>query len=796
MSKFRSFRLVIFLILSTLAFVETAHAKTVTIALVSDGDGQQEVIQPELLKKEIQLLLEPEFKPVFIQKKGNWSRSGVDKALKESLSDNKINIIVTQGLIGSHLAGVTETLSKPVIAISVPSPKLQGIPISDNNTSGKKNYTYNSTLLTFEQGLAKILSIIPRKKMGLVADSLILQGLPMLADPAFLGNENIQIIESEETVEKTIAKLPDNLDSLLIAPLPKWDNKQILEFTDHLKKADIVSVAFAGSVDISNGVLMTFGMQPSESQKIARRISLNILSALKGENLANLPVQIEWGQSIVFNTDTAASVGFELPWEESLVIEQYTPTKFKRDDKNTLSLNSVVKTALDKNLRLSAQRLNIDISNSDIKSARSLWFPNLSFGAQVQRVDDIIASPQNPEQSSDISLQLSQLIYSEEAKSNLDIAKLSREAEEQQVNLITLETIRDVSIAYLSVLRAKALEQVQRANLQASIQNLTLSENRFELGAVVETDVLRWKSQISLDKQNLLNAQTSIKNAIINLQNLLDQPVTEFTFFDEKDTEKLLDNVLRKEVVTVFNNPRQVKYMKDWITLRAMKNSPQIQLGELAHKISQRQTRAGKRAYFIPNISLIAEQTRNLNRSGSFAEQANASLPEESWFVGINATFPIVTGGSKQSTLRKAKLQEQQSLIERKIIENAINANALSSWNTISASYPAIFLSREANDAAKRNLELIRNQYARGTINITTLIDAQNSALNAEISTAEAKYTYLIDFINLGFAMSDFRSLTQPKQLDYWLSEFYEFASEQDKKTTISDSDNSESNIQ
>ena len=140
------------------------------------------------------------------------------------------------------------------------------------------------------------------------------------------------------------------------------------------------------------------------------------------------------------------------------------------------------------------------------------------------------------------------------------------------------------------------------------------------------------------------------------------------------------------------------------------------------------------------------------------------------------------------------KFQEQQSLIETKIIENGTKANALSSWNTIAASYPSIFLSREANEAAKRNLELIRNQYARGTINITTLIDAQNSALNAEISTAEAKYTYLTDFINLGFAMSDFRVLTDPKQLDNWLNEFYEFANNQQNQANETDSNPADRN--
>ncbi len=83
--------------------------------------------------------------------------------------------------------------------------------------------------------------------------------------------------------------------------------------------------------------------------------------------------------------------------------------------------------------------------------------------------------------------------------------------------------------------------------------------------------------------------------------------------------------------------------------------------------------------------------------------------------------------------------------------------------NRTRASYPGISLSREAADAANRNLVLITDSYIQGIKSIIDLLDAQNQALVADQAAANAVYNFLIDLMGVQRAMGEF-ILFQPEE--------------------------------
>jgi outer membrane protein TolC len=99
---------------------------------------------------------------------------------------------------------------------------------------------------------------------------------------------------------------------------------------------------------------------------------------------------------------------------------------------------------------------------------------------------------------------------------------------------------------------------------------------------------------------------------------------------------------------------------------------------------------------------------------------------------------------------------------------DAVDARAQSVLARLPSSYPAIALSRDAAAAARENYAKVADAYVRGVVSITDLISAQDAALNAELSQAEATFTFLIDFADTLRVSNSFDVLLDPQTREPW----------------------------
>ena len=63
---------------------------------------------------------------------------------------------------------------------------------------------------------------------------------------------------------------------------------------------------------------------------------------------------------------------------------------------------------------------------------------------------------------------------------------------------------------------------------------------------------------------------------------------------------------------------------------------------------------------------------------------------------------------------------------------------------------------------------MVTDAYARGAVSVTDLIDAQETALSAGLSATDAKYGFLIDFVNVLRSMGEFEILLDPASREAW----------------------------
>jgi len=111
-------------------------------------------------------------------------------------------------------------------------------------------------------------------------------------------------------------------------------------------------------------------------------------------------------------------------------------------------------------------------------------------------------------------------------------------------------------------------------------------------------------------------------------------------------------------------------------------------------------------------------------------------------------------------------------------VEERLSQRILQSLNNTRASYPAINLSRDAVDAARRNLQLVTDSYVQGIKSIIDLLDAQNQALNAELDAANAVYNFLIDLMGVQRSLGTFVTFYPQEEGDKWLARAQEYIKE------------------
>ena len=154
-------------------------------------------------------------------------------------------------------------------------------------------------------------------------------------------------------------------------------------------------------------------------------------------------------------------------------------------------------------------------------------------------------------------------------------------------------------------------------------------------------------------------------------------------------------------------------------------------------------------------------------------------LDDTSWSAGVYVNFPLFEGGRKSGALGRSREELKKLTIERQATAERIQQRILTALNLTRASYPSIGLSRDAADAARRNLKLVTDSYVQGIKSIIELLDAQNQALVSDQAAANAAYDFLSDLMSVQRAMGEFVTFLPEEPRSEWYRKLNEYFKKQ-----------------
>jgi outer membrane protein TolC len=431
---------------------------------------------------------------------------------------------------------------------------------------------------------------------------------------------------------------------------------------------------------------------------------------------------------------------------------------------DTLTLSGAMRGAAEANLDLAAARLEAASGRESVRLARSNLLPQVGsqIGETFTREGTAAASlGQQPQRVLEGGITMSMPLYSEPAWAGYGSERRLQEAREAQRDQVRLDVVLDAGAAYLAVLRARTLAGVRRSNLYRTRSNLEVAQLREGVGSASRADTYRWQGEVANARRDLIAADAQVRVAALDLRRILNRPLGRPL---AQQPVTLNDPALLAEdpaVLAWLDDPSRLAQLTQFLVAEGLRISPELVQVEAAIAAQRRQHTAAGRAFWLPSFSLEGGLTNVFQRGGAGSTtptfpSAIPGAPDLSWQFRVQASFPLFTGLARGATRAQTRLDLERLEVDRDGARLAVEQRVRSSLETAASSYAAIALTRDAEEAAGRNYELVSDAYARGATSITTLIDAQSAALDASESAANAVHDFLLDLMRVERAMGSF----------------------------------------
>jgi len=773
---------------STSLAQETPERPIVRIGIVRDGPPihflQLENI--DLVKREILGLTSGEFDVRFPHDKaldGNWTVAGVRQAMDNLLADPEVDLVLALGFIASHQVGQRQDLPKPVIATIVFDAELQGLPLEEG-ASGVKNLTYINSLKSFERNVKTFQEIVPFSRLALLVDKLILEAVPgvreyvrQVADEASI---EIRFVPVETSAETALAALPTETDAVFVGPLVRFNPSEFQILVSSLINRRLPSFSLWGRDEVERGLLASV-FPKADNFRLARRVALNVQRVLLGEDAGTFKVAFLRGERLTINMATARDIGVYPPW--GVLVEAELLNEEIEDIERLLTLESTIKEAVAVNLDLAVSDRDVAAGKQRVREALAELLLQIDISSQGTFIDKERAEASfgsNAERTLAGSATATQLIYSDEAWAGYKIEKFSQVSRLEERETLRLDIARAAVIAYLNVLRAKTLERVQKDNLKLTRANLDIARVRQSVGVASPAEVFRWESEIATSRQQVLDAQFERRKAEIALNRLLHRPLEEGFIVVEAGLDDPLLLISDERYFRYVDNPQTSRVFRDFMVQEGFATAPELRQLDAAISGQERERLAAQRAFFIPKISVKGTITETFDEGGAGKELPPGLIPfpeeeDTEWTVTVDATLPLFSGGAKDARLKRAKEELSRLHLDRQATVERIEGRIRTASQKTNSSFPSIKLSRDAAEAAQKNLNLVIDSYQRGVLSIIDLLDAQNESLVADQVSANSIFDFLIDLMEVQRAVGKFDFFLSVEEREAWFNRLEAF---------------------
>ena len=776
------------------------NAKTIEFAFVFDGPSDKNAQVLQVFQKTITVSVLPDFKASFPKDlifTGDWSQNGAIAASNKALN-SRARVVISLGYMSSDYYNNKKNKNKDVVTIdqyglrdfgsSFFNPIQQSV--NDFVTFKKLVPTIKRTAILMNENFYK-----SRNDWNAVFSKKLKEK----------GSDlDFVIVPVNSNLKASLARIPGNVDSVVVTPLYNLTNEQRIEMFKYFRDKKLPTFSVVGREDVDKGALLGTSTYDVD-KKLAEATSFNIHGVLHGKAVKNEKIPFYDDKVIFFNSDTAEDIGYVAPLR---LLNNSVSISHKPLPKYDLSL--LLNTLDDNNLDMARKKFLVSAARRSVASSYLRYLPTLRIDLGHQHYNGAYADSYAdvPHRIGQFTIGMDQVLYSPDLVTNIIVKHKKLKFDKAESALTKANIEYQTADLYIDALMLENMIKVQEEFVQEVRDSLAMARVREKTGKCGYEEVFRWAGEVSEAEKRLLNMKADYKNLKVHINKLL--------YKDQKQDFELVPLTASDpaffttdlHIIDHVRNPEKLGKFTDMLVKEVIYLSPETTKLKAAIAMKKAELSNYAQKFVMPNAKLSLEYGTQFDRQlpyedaghnqmkyvgGGYgygagatqgaqtaAAQATAAgapesvvqsaagqgavqggmtgfsqgiaspylnLNKHSTRVLIAAQWKPIEGGHKIAEIARCKseLNELNAYLEEVNTEiemkvRSVVNRAISKYFMIEKSYKAMFAQAE-------NYQMVKAKYLRGELPIEQLNDAQKLYFSAKIDSMNSQYEFFKELI-------------------------------------------------
>jgi outer membrane protein TolC len=418
----------------------------------------------------------------------------------------------------------------------------------------------------------------------------------------------------------------------------------------------------------------------------------------------------------------------------------FFPVFVKSQDVKPLSLKETIDLSLKNSHLLKASAARNDQAAAQVQQALDNRLPNATISGAYMYMTNPTISLKTNSNKNDTSVnkqsfpKVNQAMYGivnlslpifagGKIKYGIESAKYLEQATildaEKDKEAVILNTIN----AYINLYKASVTVDVVKENLNQSIHQDSVFSRLEENGLLARNDLLKSELQTSNIELSLLDAQSNLKTATVNMDLMIGYPETTVLKIDSTDFNKIpaVKTIDEYEQMALQNR-------KDVLALSFRKKAAATGISLAKADLSPTIALTG--GYIAADIPGFLTITNAVN-------------------IGVGLQYNIGSLWKTKAKIAQAKSKETELIENEAQLSDAVRLEVNRDFENFFLSQKKTDVYKKAVIQAEENYRITKNKYDNALVNTKELLDANVSLLQSKINLAVAKADVLLSYSKL-----------------------------------------------
>lgn len=402
------------------------------------------------------------------------------------------------------------------------------------------------------------------------------------------------------------------------------------------------------------------------------------------------------------------------------------------------TLKECIDYAIENNVTLKQVKLKAKSAQEDVKQSRAALLPTVTAstnqGVGYSPFDESGADKTYYSGSYNVNAQWT--VWNGGQNTNaLKINKLTAEQSELSVDETSNDIQETVTKLFVQILYMTEAIEVNRQSLETSKKNEERGRTMVEVGKMSKADLAQLTAQRVASEYAIVESETQLskyKQQLKNELELLDQREFDIAIPTTSDQQALVDIPAMLSV-----------YQTALMQRPEVKNA---QLGVESSKLQLKSARAGH----LPTVTMSGSASTSTNSMSdvTWGQQMKRGLGLSG---SVIVSVPIIDGRKAKTSIRKAKIAEEQAVLSFQNEEDNLYYTIEGLWLDAVNNQQKFISASASVDSEQASYDLLQEQFNLGLKNIVELLSGKDKLLTALQNKLQSKYMTILNIQLLKF---------------------------------------------